>query len=226
MCIPLLTWTLQDSNRNLLRCLRNCTTRLLQISWQKHKAACSWEPEASRRQPFWKIYEAGLVLSVWNATQLNGFDIKFQQGQRGAITLQEFLARVEAVAHPGKSSLLKKHRLSSLPLDARRPSMAPSSISLWQRWQMVVIIITVTILVLLPVVAGCATIEFAPQDRSSQLLLPALQTHRSRAQTVPVVHAGQKEESVRGNPRGWGCPGWYRWAGGYRWAGASHACST
>jgi hypothetical protein len=92
----------QDSKR---RRLRNCTKRLLQIAWQRHKAACSRE---SQRQPFWKIYEAELVLSVWNAVKRNGCDINLQGGPGGSFA--EFLARVESFSHPGKSSRFKKHQ--------------------------------------------------------------------------------------------------------------------
>lgn len=161
------------------RRLRNCNKRLLQISWQKHKAACSWGSKASKRQAFWKIDEAELVLTVWNATKMRGFDIKFQEGHRGDITFEEFLAKVEAVAHPGRSSLFKRHhdRLTSLPLDARRPSISPTVV-LWWRWKVVLAVIALAILVLLPVVAGCTTFESALPDRFT-LLPPALQTHCS-----------------------------------------------
>jgi hypothetical protein len=167
---------LQDSNKNLRRRLRNCTTRLLQVAWQKHKATCSWGSKASQRDPFWTIYEAGLVLSVWNATKLQGFDTKFQEGPRCDISFEEFLARVEAIAHPGKSSLFKKHRLSSLPLnsDAKRPSNAPepSPVFLWQLWQVAVVFAfagAILVLINLQDVVGCTTVEFALQDRCYRL---------------------------------------------------------
>ena len=169
------TWALQESNQNLRRRLRNCTTRLLQVAFQKHKAACSWRSKASQRDPFWTISEARLVLSVWNATKLQGFDTKFQEGPRCDISFEEFLARVEAIAHPGKSSLSRKHRLSSLPLDsdAKRPSNAPgpSPVFLWQRWQLAVVFAfagALLVLLNLQIVAGY-TVEFALQDRCYRL---------------------------------------------------------
>lgn len=176
MFITSLNLGLQDSNQNLRRRLRNCTTRLLQVAFQKHKAACSWRSKASQRDPFWTISEARLVLSVWNATKLQGFDTKFQEGPRCDISFEEFLARVEAVAHPGKSSLCKKRRLSSLPLDsdAKRPSNAPgpSPVFLWQLWQVAVVYAfagAILVLLNLQFVAGYTTVEFALQDRCYHL---------------------------------------------------------
>jgi hypothetical protein len=172
----------------LHRRLRKCTTRLLQVAWQKHKAACSWGCKASKQLPFWTIYEAGLVLSVWNAKRLNGLKIKFQKSPRSNISFEEFLAKVEAIAHPGKSSLMKKHQLFSLSLDsdAIRPSVAPESsppVFLWQRWQVAAVSIALAILALLPILllklAGC-TINFGLHHRSCHSF-PApsiwLQTH-------------------------------------------------
>ena len=137
---------MQDPNQKLRRRLTNCTTRLLQIAWQKHKAVCSWGSKASKKHPFWTIYEAELVLSVWNAKRLNGFDAKFQEGQRSDISFEEFLARVEAIAHPGKSTLLKKQRS-----DAKRPSIAPGPFPPVCLWQVALVLIALAILVLLPV---------------------------------------------------------------------------
>ena len=98
--------------------------------------------------------------------------MKFREGPRGDISFEEFLSRVEAIAHPGKSSMFKKHRMSSLPLDTdtKRPSIAtgPSPpVFLWQRWQVVVVLIALAILVLPPILllAGY-TINFALHDRS------------------------------------------------------------
>ena len=159
------------------RRLRKCTTRLLQVAWQKHKAACSWGSKSSKQLPFWTICEAELVLSVWNAKRLNGLKIKFQGGPRSDISFEEFLARVEAIAHPGKSSLIKKHRLFSLPLDsdAKRPSVAPESsppVFLWQRWQVAVVSIALAILAMFPILllklAGYI-IKFGLYDRSCHL---------------------------------------------------------
>ena len=163
--------------------LRKCTTRLLQVAWQKHKAACSWGSKASKQHPFWTIYEAELVLSVWNAKRLKGLKIKLQEGPRGDISFEEFLVRVEATVHPGKSCLLKKHRLS-----AKRPSIAPghSPIFLWQRWQVAAVLISPAILVLLPmpVLAGY-TIKFALRYcHYSPTPSIWLQTHCFGAQTV------------------------------------------
>jgi hypothetical protein len=174
---------LQDSTRNMRARLRRCTKRNLQIAWQKHKAACSC---GSKRQPFWKTYEAELVLILWNATKLNGFDIKLQNSQGGSITFERFLTQEEAVAHSGKSSHFKENRSSTLPCDARRPSIAPCSAFLWRRWRAAAGNIAVTFLVLHPFVdvKGCTSKESALQDRY-YLMPPASQTHSSYIQMVP-----------------------------------------
>ena len=131
------------------------------MAWQKHKAVCSLGSKASKKHPFWTIHEAELVLSIWNAKRLNGFDAKFQEGQRGDISFEEFLARVEAIAHPGKSTLLKKQRS-----DAKRSSIAPGPSPPVFLWQVVLVLFALAILVLLPVLflAG-GPIEFPLLDR-------------------------------------------------------------
>lgn len=116
------------------------------------------------------------MLSVWNAKRLNGFDAKFQEGQR---SFEEFLARVEAIAHPGKSTLLKKQRS-----DAKRPSIAPGPSPPVFLWQVALVLFALAILVLLPVLflAGCP-IEFPLLDRSCPPLAPAIWI-KTHSQTV------------------------------------------
>jgi hypothetical protein len=190
--IPRVVIPCKVSSRNMRARLRRCTKRNLQIAWQKHKAACSC---GSKRQPFWKTYEAELVLILWNATKLNGFDIKLQNSQGGAITFERFLTQEEAVAHPGKSSLLKKNRSPTLPSDAGRPSVAPCSAFLWRRWGAAAGNIALTISVLHPFVdvAGCTSKESALQDRSCHFMPPALQTHSLHIQMVPIMQAAQEQ---------------------------------
>ena len=157
------------------------------MAWQKHKAARSLGSKASKKLPFWTIYEAELVLSVWKAKRLNGFNTKFQEGQRDDISFEEFVARVEAIAHPGKSSLLKMQRLCSLILDshAKRPSIPPGLFPPVFLWQVVVVLIALAIVVPFPVLflAG-DTIEFPLLDRSCHLSLAPSIWLQIHSQTV------------------------------------------
>ena len=116
------------------RRLRNCTKRLLQIAWQKHKTMCSTE---SRRQSFWRISEAQLVLSAWKREKLIRFDSVHVEGDMARFS-DDFLSNVEALPHPGRSSLFKKrnmygHRASSVtksepPLQSSAAGSLPSDL--------------------------------------------------------------------------------------------------
>ncbi len=125
------------------------------------------------------------MLSVWNAKRLNRFDIKFQDGPHGDINFEEFLIRAEAIAHPGKSSLFKKHRMSSHAPGSCRP------VFLWQWWQVAVVLIALAILVLLPIL-------FLAGDTRNFPLLDRF-CHLSLAPFKPIPRLRKKARGEVGN---------------------------
>ena len=67
----------------------------------------------SQQQPFWKIYEAKLVLSIWNTVKLNRYaSIQERRSSSYSEFLAPVMSQVESFSHPGKSSLfrVKKHQ--------------------------------------------------------------------------------------------------------------------
>jgi hypothetical protein len=78
--------------RELRTSLRTCTKVLLRLAWQQHKSDSA---DKSKRQAFWTIDEAKMVISAWKREKLVRFHAGSRSGGEIERLYREFLDIVE-----------------------------------------------------------------------------------------------------------------------------------